>query len=271
MRRLRFAMPALALLAVAALAALVPAPAPRAALPAAAAAATWPPDGITIVAHRCNGADYLEQSVVACTRAAATGARILDVDVRWTRTGVPIALHNADLGVVGAPSVLLANIDTPTALRYVAPELQNLGTIRQIRDVVVASGTQLSIEPKVNPTVAQWDALATALGPIRTQVILSSFDPAVLAEAAAEGYTQLALNSNVALLPSAVPVGVRVVLLKASVIDAWVVDPLNAEGIDVWCFECDTTTQFQVLGSAGVTGFATDDHDAAEVWLAANS
>ena len=123
-----------ALLAVLALAAfaLVPlAPAPAVTAPKAAA---WPSPAATIVAHRCNGSGYTEETVVACVRAAATGATTLDVDVRFASTGTPVALHDPDLGLFGAPTVLITSLGWTPAAQYVSPEGQNLATLRQIRE-----------------------------------------------------------------------------------------------------------------------------------------
>lgn len=251
---------------VALAAALVPAvPAPSSA-PATAA-------GITVIAHRCNGATdiYTEQTQTACVKAVAAGATTIDGDLRWTSTNTPVMLHDPDLGVFGAPTVQINAVSYTAARQYVSAEGQVLSTLTQLRDLALATGVDLSIEPKTTMTTAQWDKTDTALAPVKDRVLLNSFTPATLTQAAARGYTRLALNANVDVAPAAVPAGVGIVIQKASTIDAATVAALTAAGIQTWCFECDTPTSWTALTAMGVTGFATDDHDAAEVWLAANS
>lgn len=273
MRRLRFAMPALALLLVAALAALVPAPAPRPALPAAAAAATWPADGITVVAHRCNTAGdiYTEQTQTACVKAIAAGAQTIDADVRWTSTSTPVLLHDATLGLFGAPSVSVSTVSYTAARQYVSGEGQVLSTLTQLRDLVLVTGVDLSVEFKTPPTAAQWAKADAILAPIADRVIVSSFDAAFLEVVASHGYSRLALNANTVPDPAAVPAYVQVVIVKASAITSQGADALVADGHKVWCFECDAPTSWQIAGSQGVTGFATDDHVGARAWIAANA
>lgn len=249
--------------------ALPGAPRPLAAEPVASA---WPAAGVTIVANRCHGSEYTEMTVVACTRAVATGARVVDADVRFTRTGVPVALHSADLGVFGASGVAVESQSYTQAAQHVSPQLQNLATVRHLRDVAAASGADLSIEPMVAPTPAQWVALDDALGPLKSRTTLASFDLGVLAAAQARGYTRLALNAVTP--PTYVPPGVRVVILKADAIDgAEIVARIRNLGVTaVWCYGCDTAAGWDALAlELGVTGFVTDQHDAAEVWVAAHS
>lgn len=256
-----------ALLAVLALAAfaLVPlAPAPAVTAPRAAA---WPSPAATIVAHRCNGSGYTEETVVACVRAAATGATTLDVDVRFASTGTPVALHDPDLGLFGAPTVPITSLGWTPAAQYVSPEGQNLATLRQIRDVAVAADVDLSIEPKVRPTATQWAAIETALGPWKARTLVNTFDTATLADAHARGFERLSFNTYT--LPVTVPAGADIVTVKGSAMNAANVDVLLQSGVAVWCFQCEGgPAVWDPLLAIGVTGFSVDDHDTAETWVA---
>lgn len=270
MRRLRFAMPALALLVVAALAALLPPAAPR----TAPVVDTWPPAGFTVVAHRCNTAGdiYTEQTQTACVKALTAGATTIDVDVRWTSTSTPVLVHDATLAVFGAPEVTVSAVSYTTARQNVSAEGQVLSTLTQLRDLVlVVPGVDLSVELKTTPTEAQWTKLDGILAPIADRVILNSFDTAVLEDGAGRGYSRLALNANTVPDPAAVPAVVDVVIVKASAVTPQAADALMADGHKVWCFACDTPTAWQIAGQQGLTGFATDDHVAARAWVAANS
>lgn len=261
------ALPLLALLLAVAVV-LAPTSTARPAPPLEVTAGTWPPPTPTIVAHRCNGAGYTEETVVACVRAAATGATTLDVDVRFASTGTPVALHDPDLGLFGRPDVLVSSLGWTPAAQYVSPAGQNLATLRQIRDVATAAGTDLSIEPKVRPTAAQWAAIDTALGSLKSRTLVNSFDPLVVTDALARGFTRVSFNSYTA--GATPPAGTPVVTLKGSKITAAEVDRLLTSGVRaVWCFQCEGgPAVWDPLLSVDVTGFSVDDHDAAEVWVA---
>lgn len=225
------------------------------------------PGSVTVIAHRCNGSIYTEQTTLACVRAAATGAEILDGDVRFTSTGNPVMLHNADLGVFNCPTKLIAEVSTTTAGKCLSDSNQNIMTLYQLKDLVIATGTRVSIEPKVRPSAAQWDAIDSRLASIKGRVILNSFDPATLGDAAARGYTPLALNTANDLAPAQVPPGVSIVIENAANVDPASVAALTGAGIETWCYACNDPATWQAMVDAGVTGFATDDHDAAEEWL----
>ena len=52
---------------------------------------------MTIVAHRC-GTDLFPESTLAAARhSLALGADYLEIDIRFTRDGVPVISHDADL------------------------------------------------------------------------------------------------------------------------------------------------------------------------------
>lgn len=256
-----------ALLAVLALAAFALVPLASSPASSTAAAATWPSPAATVIAHRCNGAGYTEETVVACVRAAATGATTLDVDVRFASTGTPVALHDPDLGLFGAPSVLITSLGWTPAAQYVSPEGQNLATLRQIRDLAVAADVDLSIEPKVRPTATQWAAIDTALGSWKSRTLLNTFDPATFADARARGFERLSFNTYT--LPVTVPAGADIVTVKGSAMTAANVDVLLLTGVSVWCFQCEGgPAVWNPLLAIGVTGFSVDDHDTAETWVA---
>lgn len=232
------------------------------------AQATTSPE-ITIIAHRCNGSIYTEDTQMACVKAAATGATWLDADVRWTSTNLPILLHDPDLHLFGAPGLLVNSVSTTVARHHLspAPAINQPTTLIQFRDTMLATHTNGSVEPKINPTETQWGQLDSAFAGIKDRVLLNSFDPAVLAEAIAHGYT-VALNTTDD--PVTVPAGVHLVIQSAATIDTDTVAALAEQGIATWC-GCNGPDVWAAMVAAGVTGFATDDHVGAQSWVAANT
>jgi glycerophosphoryl diester phosphodiesterase len=235
------------------------------ALPSSSPVQDAPPE-ITIIAHRCNGSGiYTENTSVGCVNAAANGARILDGDIRITSTGNPVILHNADLGVFGCPEKLIAEVSTTVAGRCLSAANGNIITLTQFRDTVRATGTRASLEPKIVPTAAEWSRINSTLAPIQADVLLNSFDLGVLAAAYGYGYGWIALNTTNDV--TSVPAHVGIVIQNAANIDAANVALLRAQGVAVWCYSCNTPEVWTSMVSMGVTGFATDNHRAAQSWL----
>jgi len=239
--------------------------------PAPGEAPTWPETGVTVVTHRCNTAGdiYTEQTQAACVKALASGATTIDVDLRWTSTNTPVALHDPTLALFGAPSVAIDTVSYTAARRYVSTQGQVLSTLTQLRDLAVATGADLSVEPKTTMTTGQWDKFDAILGSIRDRVLLNSFDPATIAEARFHGYTRLGMSASTP--PATLPPDLDVVILEASAVTAPEVERLTGLGVAVWCYACDTPASWEQLTALGVTGFATDDHVGARAWLAAQA
>ncbi len=256
----------LTLAAVLLIAAPAPAAAPRPAT--GPVRAGWGGTPFTIIAHRCNGSVYTETTSVGCVKAAAKGATFLDGDIRFTSTDNPVMLHNEHLGIFGAPTVMIRNVSTTAASKYVSASNQNLMTLTQFRDTAVATDSDLSLEPKVRPTAAQWDKVDAILAPVKSRVFMNSFDPRVLADARARGYTWLGLSTaDDPRLP--LPAGVDVVVEQAAKVDAGTVRAVTATGVEVWCYACETPASWDAMAAAGVTGFATNQHDDAQAWARA--
>ena len=223
---------------------------------------------ITVLAHRCHSSIYTESTSLAAIRAVVDGSRFLDSDIRFTKTDNPVLLHDADLGLFNAPDVLIAKVSTTAAGRHLSDSNQNIQTLAQFRDAILATGTpNVSLEPKVRPTSTQWNTVVSKLTPIFGRVLLSSFSFDTLADAHARGFARLAVNTGVDLAPSQVPSYVGIVIQKFSTLDATTAAKLIAAGKQVWCYECDNAAAWQAAKNLGVTGFATDNWIAAQLWV----
>src|SRR4030095_5189321 len=224
------------------------------------------PPAVKVIAHRCNGGSYTEGTQMACVKAAATGAETLDVDLRWLQTGHPVILHDPHLGVFGAPTVLIKNVSVTQATQYLSPSRNNLTTLTQFRDTVLATGTDAVIEPKIVPTATQWTQITAAFDSIRPRVIVESFDPNVVAAASARGYQTMLLSADDITIGQ-VPEMTDLAAWPAAKVDAAHVAALNSHGVQVWCWAADDPTAWRACVDAGVTGIITDRHVAAQTWL----
>src|SRR4029453_4437339 len=217
------------------------------------------PPAVKVIAHRCNGGSYTEGTQMACVKAAATGAETLEVDIRWTKPGYPVILHDPHLGVFGAPTVLIKNVSVTQATQYLSPTRNNLTTLIQFRDTVLGTGTQAFFETKILAKTGQGDPITTAFDSIRSRVIVESFDPNVVAAASARGYQTMLLSSEDITIGQ-VPEMTDLAAWPAAKVDAAHVAALNSHGVQVWCWAADDPTAWRACVDAGVTGIITDRH-----------
>lgn len=223
---------------------------------------------ITVLAHRCHSSTYTESTSLAAIRAVVDGSRFLDGDVRFTKTNNPVLVHDADLGIFNAPSVLIANVTTTEAGKHLSDSNQNIQTLAQFRDVILATNTpNVSVELKVRPTSTQWSTVASKLTPIFGRVLLNSFSFDTLADAHARGFGRLAVNTMTDLTPSQIPSYVGIVIQKFSTVDATTAANVIGAGKEIWCYQCDNANAWQTAKTLGATGFVTDNWIAAQAWV----
>jgi glycerophosphoryl diester phosphodiesterase len=205
---------------------------------------------------------------LAAIKAVVNGSSFLDADIRFTRTNNPVLLHNADLGLFNARDVLIADVSTTEAGHHLSNSNQNIQTLTQFRDLILATGTpQVSLEPKVRPTTSQWNTVVSTLRPIFGRVLINSFNLSTLADAHARRFGPLAINTAVDVTPSQIPSYVHIVIQRFATLDATTTAKLIAAGKEVWSYECDNATAWQAAKDVGVTGFATDNWIAAQAWV----
>jgi glycerophosphoryl diester phosphodiesterase len=134
-----------------------------------------------LISHRGehDNITVLENTLDAFERAAAAGAWGIELDVRWTRDGVPVVFHDADLRRLhGLPE----RIDrlTRQALRQRAPDIPSLG------EVVDRFGSRLHLMIEIKQV--QWPAAASQSRSLRG---------ALAALAPVEAYHLMALKPEV--------------------------------------------------------------------------
>ena len=141
-----------------------------------------------MIAHRGASGELLENTLEACLRAVALGAPMLEVDVQLAADGELMVVHDWDLRRLAADRRLVERL-TAAELGAVALALgERRGTAPTLGALLAAlpAGYPVNLELKrrraaVGPFVA---ALAARAGG-RGQLLVSSFDHALLAEVAA--------------------------------------------------------------------------------------
>lgn len=135
--------------------------------------------GPVLIAHR--GGDRGTQNTLFAFMSSP--AKTWEADIRWTASGWPVVLHDADLRVFGCPDVLIASVSILRA-RQCGPLL----TLAQLVTAAGSRGASLWVELKTTPSPAQWAELDARLKPIRSRVVVQSFSAARLKAASSRGY-----------------------------------------------------------------------------------
>lgn len=143
---------------------------------------------LPVFAHRGFAADAPENTVPAVRRAAARADGI-EVDVRRSASGELVCIHDPDLERLTGNPTPVGETDW-TELRTV--EVGDGATIPRLEDVLAVVPQERLLNVELKERGLAGDVLAVVAD--RDRVLLSSFDPAVLAEVrAADGGEAVAL------------------------------------------------------------------------------
>lgn len=151
-----------------------------------------------VVAHRGASSELPENTLAAFEEAVRVGADMVELDVRLTADGVPVVLHDSDLGRTtdrsGAVHALpLHEVKRADASRGRGPR-QEIPTLAEVLDVLRGTATGVDIEVKNLPWEPGHDpddaVVETVLGVLADSafpgpVLVSSFNPRTLERARA--------------------------------------------------------------------------------------
>ncbi|CCM77566.1 glycerophosphodiester phosphodiesterase [Rhizobium mesoamericanum] len=136
-----------------------------------------PGRGPLAVAHRGGAALAAENSISAFKAAAAAGADAIETDVRSTRDGVPVCVHDADLHRLCNDPRAVSDLDLAT-LRSLLPSVMTLGEALEASDPLgVLLDIKLSHEDQIAQIiadVAQHDATRRSLIGLRKITLIDS-------------------------------------------------------------------------------------------------
>jgi glycerophosphoryl diester phosphodiesterase len=221
--------------------------------------------------------------------ATRLGADMIEADVRRTRDGVLVMLHDATLDrTTDASGAIadwaLADLAAVDAGSWFAAAFRGarIPTLAEVFEHAAATGVALCLEAKGETVAATREiALDTARaiarhGRLGTDV-LSSFDHGALAAAARE-VPGLALapdrlpergSSSVdSLLHQARAIGARIIQHHHLDLTAEVVAGVQAAGVEIWAWPVNTTEEIGRCQAMGVLGLMGDDVGALAAALA---
>lgn len=236
--------------------------------------------GPRLIAHRGHSVGAPEQTMAAYEMAIRLGADMIEADVRRTRDGVLVMLHDSKLdrttdagGAIAERT--LAEIKLVDAGSWFGPEFRGarIPTLDEVFDLAAIAGVALCLEAKGETRAS---TLGTARGVaheiarrgrIGTDV-LSSFDHDALAAAARE-VPGLALAPD--RLPERGPTSIGSLVMQARAIGAGIVQhhhldltadvvaAVQAVGIEIWAWPINTIDEIARCHAMGVIGLMGDD------------
>ncbi len=233
-----------------------------------------------VIAHRGDSLRNPEQTLTAYERAIDHGAHMIEADVRRTRDGVLVMLHDSTLDrtTSGSGPVVEKDLDEVSAFdagswfgpEFAAervPRLDELFALAQRRDI------SLCLEVKgERPDRTRELALAVA-GEIRRRGrlerdVLSSFDHGALA-AARTAHPGLSLapdrlpergpSSAATLIAQARAIGATIIQHHHADLDATIVTGCQGAGIAVWAWPTTEADDIERAHDLGVDGLMGDD------------
>ena len=234
-----------------------------------------PLDRPVVVAHRGGvvGLQAPECSPAAISGAAATGYDMVELDVRSTRDGIPLILHEEHLEAVCGITGMLAELDSATAesLRFVANG-ESVLTLRQAleRCCTLRLGVMLDIKSEGNDVFFQGirDALhatgyeGRALCINRAAAVLASLSGAVLFRVDEAQAAKLAVARDTPLegafwfgLPEKLPDELVGALKSRGIL---VLPAINTFRYDARNHQEEARADIDRLRHAGVDGFQID-------------
>ena len=111
---------------------------------------------LTLIAHRGTPAEHTENTIPSLRRAEELGADSVEFDVRLTRDGVPVLLHDTDLNRVWQRPDVLAEVDHHT-IQDIVPTLADAVDAVNLQLIVDCKGT--STVPRAIAVLAEAGAL----------------------------------------------------------------------------------------------------------------
>ena len=226
-----------------------------------------------IIGHRCARATAPENTLAGLRRAAALGARWVEVDVRLTADGVPVLLHDATLERTTTGRGALTATTLAELQRWDAGGGEPVPTLAAFLTAALGFGIGVNLELKVDAGEPEGtpEALTRAtlivtrtLWPAEAPPpLLSSFEPACLMAAArfAPGWPRGLLLEEIAAgwADTAARVGATAIIIDHTQLDsAATVARLAAGGRLVAVYTVNDPARARLLLSWGVTAVISD-------------
>ena len=236
-----------------------------------------------VIAHRGQMVGAPEQTMAAYELAIALGAQMIESDLRFSRDGVPVMLHDTRLERTTSGRGPVAGMDWAEISRLDAgswfnpefageriPRLEDLFTLADTRRIALcieAKGDEGDDNARAALHAAQQIARR---GRLEVDVV-ASFDHAALAAAAAavpglrtapDRLPERGASTAAELIAQARQAGARIIQHHFADLEREVVLEVQAAGIEVWAWPPANVTEAQFAYDSGAIGLMGDDVEA---------
>ncbi|MBZ0292118.1 MAG: hypothetical protein K8L99_06070 [Anaerolineae bacterium] len=225
------------------------------------------------IAHRGASAYAQEGSKAALEKAAAMGADLVELDVRYTVDSVPVIAHDANLQRIFGVDARVNNL-TAEALRAITPEThQPILTFDEAVALCASMGLGLYLDIKE----INLDVLGAMLASLERHsmfnaAVFASFNPSIVADIHAhDARTVTAIlfaSTNVQPVALAQSVGATYVhpcwereANPSELLTSDWLDKVYAAGLGVICWHEERPAEIRALQARGVQGICSDQPD----------
>ncbi|MFF4323059.1 glycerophosphodiester phosphodiesterase [Streptomyces sp. NPDC001568] len=216
---------------------------------------------LTAVGHRGDPYRFRENTLASVRSAFALGADAVEVDVRLTRDGVPVLLHDDTLLRLWGHDVRLDDVT--------APQLKELteGRVPTLRDALMAAGAGRLM---IDLPGASTEAVRAVVGLVREcgageRTYYCAGPDTMLAVRAADPGAEIALTWTTLSPPRRVlidAVAPRWLNYRFGLVDRALTQALHRDGLLVSAWTPDTKRSMRALVAAGVDSITTNRLDA---------
>jgi glycerophosphoryl diester phosphodiesterase len=245
--------------------------------------ATRGSENLLVVGHRGNAGQAPENTLVSYREAREAGADLAECDVRLTRDGHLVLLHDATLdrttdGTGPLADHTLAELGALDAGGWKAPAYagERIPTLEALLRQHAEDGLPIVVEVKEHAATLPTVRAVHAGGGVRRSVVIS-FDIEVcrLVRETEQGLPCLLLASNLPsdkreradFLDKLIRRGVYGLDALASTLDADFVRSAHLRGLSVWCWTVDEAAEWERLLSIGVDAITTNVPGELSRWL----
>jgi glycerophosphoryl diester phosphodiesterase len=233
-----------------------------------------------VIAHRGESIHAPEQTLAAFRLAVELGADMIEADVRRTRDGRLVMLHDArvDRTTDGHGLVSELSFDQVRSLdagAWFSPAFtgERIPTLDELFDLADGASIALCLEVKADSSADQAALVSAIAGEIRARGrlaldVLASFDHGALAEAvravpglrcAPDRLPERGPSDGRALIEQAALIGAGIVQHHHADLTAEAVAEAQEAGVDVWAWPANTPPEIERVLAFGVAGVMGDD------------
>jgi len=216
-----------------------------------------------VIAHRGASGRYPENTLLAVRKAIEAGADIVEVDVRLSRDGVPVVIHDETLDRTTSGRGRVESYTFEELRAFDAGMGERIPSLEEVLRCVRPSRAVLFIELKVVEAAEPSLSAVKELG-MENRVYIISFHPEALervGSAAPHVRTGLIFAKTGGWMELASELGCRAVLPKYTLTTPGLVEEAHRRGLEVYTWNVDEPREAVRYAAMGVDGIGTNFPD----------